>query len=87
MDNSPLFLRVRYERLRRRLSIKNAGRLAGLTTAEISLLESGRLTPSPSQMARLGKAYQVEPASLLFKPVSIQDDSETVAEGRETTTA
>ncbi|HLG59897.1 MAG TPA: helix-turn-helix transcriptional regulator [Vicinamibacterales bacterium] len=87
MENQPLFLRVRYERQKRRLSIKNAGRLAGLTTAEISLIENGRPAPSPGQLEKLGKAYHVSPAAVLLKPVSIRDESEVVVERTETTTA
>ena len=79
------FLRARYERLKARLSLDRASQISGLTRAEISLIENGRLVPSPGQLEKLGKAYQVVPASLLLKPAIIRDDAETVVEGTETT--
>jgi transcriptional regulator with XRE-family HTH domain len=77
----------RYERLKARLSLDRAAHLSGLTRAEISLIENGRLVPSPGQLEKLGKAYHVEPASLLLKPVILRDDAETVVETTETATA
>jgi transcriptional regulator with XRE-family HTH domain len=79
------FLRARYERLKARLSIDHVARLSGLTHAEVSLIENGRLLPSAAQLEKLGKAYQVSPASLLLKPVVLSDDAGTVVEGTETT--
>src|SRR5947208_8796126 len=77
VDNYP-FLRLRYERLARRLSLDKAGRLSGMTSAEVSLIENGRLVPSAQQLEKLAKAFHV-PANVLLKPVSIHDDPEKVA--------
>jgi transcriptional regulator with XRE-family HTH domain len=56
------YLRARHERQRRDLTLKALALLSGLTTAEISLIETGRLTPTPAQLEKLARAFGIRNA-------------------------
>jgi transcriptional regulator with XRE-family HTH domain len=71
-------LRIRFERLLRGWSQTDVAHLAHVMQQEVSLIEQGRLIPTPNQLERLGRAFGIPPASLL-KPVAIveADDAPT----------
>jgi transcriptional regulator with XRE-family HTH domain len=77
------YLRARHERQRRDLTLKALALLSGLTTAEISLIETGRLTPTPAQLEKLARAFGIAPASVLLKPVTVTDPDEVNVETSE----
>jgi transcriptional regulator with XRE-family HTH domain len=59
------YLRARYERQRRNLTLNSAAKLAKLTTMELSLIERGRLIPTTAQLAKLVAVYEVAAEDLL----------------------
>ncbi len=63
-DSQPM-LRVRAERLRRRWRQEDLAYWSRLSAAEISRIETGRLRPYPSQVERLARALEIDPATLL----------------------
>lgn len=69
----PPILRARYERQRRDWTLKQTAFFSNLTTAEISLIETGRLIPTAAQLAKLAHAFRVD-ASLLLRPVVVVDE-------------
>ena len=79
----PPFLRARYERLARHLTQAQLATLTGLHSSEVSLIENGRLVPSPQQLDKLAKVFGITPASVLLKPVSIKDDPEEEVEAED----
>jgi transcriptional regulator with XRE-family HTH domain len=69
-------LRARFERQRRNWTLKQTAFFSTLTTAEISLIETGRLTPTDAQLEKLARAFRVSPPSVLLKPVAVSDPEE-----------
>jgi transcriptional regulator with XRE-family HTH domain len=57
---------LEFERRKRRWSQAHLADLAGLPQSDISLLETGRLRPSPSQSARLAAVLGIAPDALLL---------------------
>jgi hypothetical protein len=81
LTGEPLpYLRARLERQAADLNLKQASLLSGLTAAEISLIETGRLVPTQAQLEKLARVFPVSPASLLLKPVTVRDLDEQRAE-------
>jgi len=65
-------LRLQYERLKRGWTQSDLAREAGvLSQREISLIERGRLLPTPADLEELSNALQLGPASVLLKEVTI----------------
>ena len=58
-------LRVKAERLRRRWSQVHLAYWSGLSVADISRIETGRLRPYPGQLAKLASALEVDGGTLL----------------------
>ena len=73
--------RLQYERHRNKWSQTSVGILAHrcgyhrtLFQSEISLYETGRLTPSGDELEALGRVFGITPASLLLKEVVLLQD-------------
>jgi len=60
-----LYLRARFERQRRKLTLKQAAALARMTEQEVSFIENGRLRPTDAQLKKLAAAYELPPEELL----------------------
>jgi len=77
-------LRIKFERVKRGWSQTCLGQRAHamgglprvIAQAEISLIEAGRLTPTDEELEALGRALRISPASVLLKPVLVQDPDE-----------
>ena len=80
-----MFSRLEFERrLRDWSQFKAAQEVGGITQQELSLVEQGRLRPRPNQLARLGRVFGVEPASLLLAPLTaLPADDDRRTESRE----
>ena len=63
-------LLVKFERLQQRLSQDVVGLVAHIPQPIISLIECGRLVPTPAQLERLAKALNVQPPEALLEPVT-----------------
>lgn len=76
-----LYLRARFERHRRRLTLKDAAKLTKLTSTELSLIERGRLVPTEAQLGKMTAAYGVAANELLKQVESVENapTSETTA--------
>lgn len=72
----PLYLRAKYERQRRGLTQAEVAAKACLAQTLISAIETGRVNPSPDELAALGRAFGITPASVLLKPTEIHDPEE-----------
>jgi transcriptional regulator with XRE-family HTH domain len=59
------FRRIRYERLQRGWNQTVLARLVHIRQQEISLIEQGRLIPSPEQYDRISRVLGVPPEELL----------------------
>ena len=59
-------LRMKQERLRRGWTQTAVAFHARLTAAEVSRIETGRLRPYPTQIARLAQVFGLDPAELLL---------------------
>lgn len=81
------YLRLKYERQRRNWtqtdvmfrSVEVLGREHMITQAAISALEIGRRAPTPEELEGLGKIFEIHPASVLLKSVSVTDPEEVAA--------
>jgi transcriptional regulator with XRE-family HTH domain len=81
VPSQPPYIRLQYERNKRRWTQDQVGVLihtvAGhhrmLSQNDISLLERGRLNPTPEELAALGRLFKITPASVLMKPVIVVD--------------
>jgi transcriptional regulator with XRE-family HTH domain len=62
-----IVLRIRYERLRRGFGQVDLAFHARMQPADISRIETGRLKPYPSQLARLSSVLGVKPDALLLE--------------------
>jgi ribosome-binding protein aMBF1 (putative translation factor) len=58
-------LRIRVERLKRGWRQEDLAFYARMAAADVSRIETGRLVPYPTQVARLAKALGLKPAELL----------------------
>lgn len=58
-------LRIRTERLRRKWTQTELAARSGLSTSDVSRIETGRLRPYPRQLARLARALRLAPERLL----------------------
>ena len=67
-------LRLQYERVSRRWTQGQLARIAGTHQSHVSLIELGRLTPTPDELDRLSRALGVAPAALL-RPVVVENES------------
>ena len=65
--------RLKLERVKRGLSQGTVGVCARIQQTRIAQIESGRLIPTPRQLARLAAVFQVPPDQLL-QPVEILDE-------------
>ena len=66
-------LNVKLRRLQQQLSQAGLAELAGLTQPEVSLIEAGRLIPTPEQLERLAGVLSVPSAALLAE-VTVRDE-------------
>lgn len=66
-------LRLQYERISRRWTQGQLARLAGTFQSHVSLIEQGRLTPTPDELDGLSRALGVAPTALL-RPVVVESD-------------
>jgi transcriptional regulator with XRE-family HTH domain len=84
VNGTPQYIRITYERTRRRWSQTQVGQLIksiggyrrALTQNEVSLIERGRLLPDDDQLDALGRVFNISPAHVLMKPCSIVDPEE-----------
>jgi transcriptional regulator with XRE-family HTH domain len=60
-----VYLRARFERQRRKLTLKQAAALSKMTEYEVSIIETGRLIPTEAQLKKLAAAYGLPPEELL----------------------
>ena len=75
------YIRLTYERNKRRWSQEKVGQLMqllgghhrALTIFEISNIERGRLIPNAEELAALGRVFKISPATVLLKPVKVVD--------------
>lgn len=67
------FLRLKYERLRRKLTQLDLAHLTGIPQPHISYMELGRMNPTEEQLVRLANALLISPPSVLMKPCLIAD--------------
>lgn len=58
-------LRVRFERTNKRLTQTQVAVAAHIPQPALSLIELGRLIPTPEQLERLGAVFGVKPEDLL----------------------
>jgi transcriptional regulator with XRE-family HTH domain len=58
-------LRIKAERLKRGWRQEDLGFYARMAGADVSRIETGRLQPYPTQVARLAKALGLKPEELL----------------------
>jgi transcriptional regulator with XRE-family HTH domain len=63
-------LRLKYERLQRRMSQSGVGAAARIHQPTVTLIENGRLIPTPAQLQRLANVFGLPPEALL-KPIEI----------------
>jgi transcriptional regulator with XRE-family HTH domain len=71
-------IRLRYERLRRKLTLQELGYKAKVQASEISKFERGLLLPYPGQRKRLARAIGCAPEELL-EEVGDADTAATAA--------
>lgn len=74
-------LRIRYERQIRKWTQGDLGDLSDIPQATVSLIEIGRLLPTPAQLDRLARALGV-PASVLLREVRPLPEPEEVEAAR-----
>ncbi len=67
-------LRIKVERLRREWTQTDLGYKARMTPAEISRIETGRLTPYPGQIKRLVRVLGLGADELLAHVDVVDDD-------------
>ena len=67
------FLRLKYERLRRKLTQSDLGHLTGIPQYHISYMEMGRMNPTEEELVRLANALLISPPSVLLKECKIAD--------------
>lgn len=70
-------LRLQYERRRRGLSQESIAVVARLHQPVVSMIENGRLIPTPKQLERLAEAFRIQPASQLLEHVVIVREQAT----------
>jgi transcriptional regulator with XRE-family HTH domain len=58
-------LRIRFERTNQKLSQSHVALHAGIPQPTLSLIEIGRLVPTPDELQRLAAALRVKPDDLL----------------------
>ena len=81
MNATPQYIRLTYERNKRRWTQQQVGQLMkalgghrrALTQNEVSLIERGRLLPDEEQLDALGRLFKISPASVLMKECTIAD--------------
>jgi transcriptional regulator with XRE-family HTH domain len=61
-------LRIRFERLRRSLTIEQVADATSISTVQLSWIERGRLLPLPEQREALAAFYSL-PGNVLFAPM------------------
>lgn len=66
--------RLKVERDRLRINQHATARMVGMTQVEISRIEQGRLTPTPDELERLGRLFDVHPPEKLLKPVVLVEE-------------
>jgi transcriptional regulator with XRE-family HTH domain len=57
--------RLKFERTNQQLSQTRVGRVANIPQPTLSLIELGRLAPTPVQLRQLAAIFRVDPAALL----------------------
>jgi transcriptional regulator with XRE-family HTH domain len=79
----PAYLRLKYERQRRGWSQTTVGDAArryglrkGLSQADMSAIETGRVNPTDEELAALARVFHIGPPSVLMKPVTVVDPDE-----------
>ena len=73
-------LALRFCRLNRGYTQTSVGHLANLSQTAISLIESGRLNPTPAELAALARVFGVSPPELLLKEMPEPSVVETATE-------
>jgi transcriptional regulator with XRE-family HTH domain len=73
-------LRIKYERISRNLSQHQMAAFLGLQQPQVSLIETGLLTPTPEQLQRISMALRVR-ADLLLREVVPADEVPEAAHG------
>ena len=71
---------LKYLRTESDFTHRHLATLSGLTSSEISLIESGRLKPSQGQLERLAKALHVSRPAALIEKVQLIDQQRAVVE-------
>jgi transcriptional regulator with XRE-family HTH domain len=71
---------LKHIRIRLDLSARELGTLAGVHQPLVSLIESGRLRPTPEQLDALARALHVDPPAALLEEVQLIDRQRIVAE-------
>ncbi|MEW6425510.1 MAG: helix-turn-helix transcriptional regulator [Bacillota bacterium] len=66
-------LRLRAERLKRKMTIRELSRRSGIAESTLSNLERGRVHPWPAYRRKLAKIFHVK-ADLLFTEMPEADD-------------
>jgi transcriptional regulator with XRE-family HTH domain len=66
-------LLVKVQRINCGDTIRELAYRAGISAAEISMIEKGRLRPTPAQLAKLATALNVAPPERLLREVRITD--------------
>ena len=69
------FLRLKFERLRRKLTQYELGNLTDIPQAHISYMELGRMIPTEEQLVRLSNALLITPPRVLMQECKIADPS------------
>ena len=62
---------IKYLRTEFNYTHRHLATLSGLNTAEISLIENGRLRPSPPQLEKLAQALEVSRPSVLLEQAQL----------------
>lgn len=68
-------LTIEFKRRERRWTQAQVAQLARINQPVVSLIEQGRFIPTPDQLARLARAFDI-PADDVLRPVSIPADAE-----------
>ena len=70
-------IRLKFERTNRGISQLRLARAAALVQPAVSLIENGRLVPTPAELARLAAVFGVAPSELM-KDVAVLGPSRAV---------
>jgi transcriptional regulator with XRE-family HTH domain len=69
------------------LSTGELGQLSGIPQPAVSLIENGRLKPSPRQLEALARTLRVSPPAALLEDVRLIDSQQAIVEQVQVVTA